>query len=137
MIGLARFIDEHGEAVNYDLLTRTAYQVNDVGGALSWGAFYAFIKNLGSDSALARDLGKSTGWETVLQTNTLLADIFDLLQVIHADLIHWMSHGKKKTNFKPYPRPGADKDKKRRLGSGAMPFDELREWIRRGNNGKR
>lgn len=136
MIGLARFLDEHVEAVNYDLLTRTTYQADDVGGALTWGAFYAFVKNLGSDSALARDLGKSTGWETTLQTNTMLADIFDLLQVIHADLVFWMSKGKKKAKTKPYPRPGRDEDKKRRLGSGAMPFDQLREWLRRGNHGK-
>lgn len=110
--------------------------MNDVGGALSWGAFYAFIKNLGSDSALARDLGKSTGWETTLQTNTILADIFDMLQVIHADLVAMMSSGKKKAKNKPYPRPGGDKDKKRRLGSGAMPADQLREWLRRDKRGQ-
>lgn len=137
MIGLARFLSEHSEAVNYDLLTRTTYQVDDIGGALSWGALYSFIKNLGSDSALARDLGKSTGWETTLQTNTMLADIFDLLEVIHADLVFWMSKGKKKKNIKPYPRPGRDEDKKRKIGKGAMPLDQLREWLRRDKHGKR
>lgn len=137
MIGLARFLSEHSEAVNYDLLTRTTYQVDDIGGALSWGALYSFIKNLGSDSALARDLGKSTGWETTLQTNTMLADIFDLLQVIHADLVFWMSKGKKKAKTKPYPRPGRDEDKKRKIGKGAMPLDQLREWLRRDKHGKR
>ena len=137
MIGLARFLSEHSEAVNYDLLTRTTYQVDDIGGALSWGALYSFIKNLGSDSALARDLGKSTGWETTLQTNTMLADIFDLLEVIHADLVFWMSKGKKKKKIKPYPRPGRDEDKKRKIGKGAMPLDQLREWLRRDKHGKR
>ena len=112
-------------------MTRTQYQVDDIGGALSWGALYAFIKNLGGDSALARDLGKATGWETTLQTNIILADIFDLLQVIHADLVAWASGGKKKAKNKPYPRPGRAEDNKRKLGTGAMPLKELREWMNR------
>lgn len=111
-------------------MTRTNYQINDIGEALSWASLYAFIKNLGSDSALARDLGKATGWENTLQTNVILADIFDMLQVIHADLVAWSSGGKKKTKFKPYPRPGADADKKRRLGKNALPLPELREWMK-------
>ena len=131
MIGLARFVEEHGEALNYDLITRTNYKTDDIGGALSWGALYAFIKNLGSDSALARDLGKSTGWETTLQTNVMLADIFDLLQVIHADLVYWMSKGKKKAKTKPYSRPGKGEDKKRKLGTGTMPASELFAWFNR------
>lgn len=124
-------MNEHGEALNYDLMTRTHYQIDDIGGALSWGSLYSFIKNLGGDSATARELGKATGWETTLQTNILLADIFDLLQVIHADIVAWASGGKKKANNKPYPRPGAAEDKKRKVGKGAMPLTELREWMNR------
>ena len=135
MISLARLVTEHDEALNYDLLTRTNYNTDDIGGALSWGALYAFIKNLGGDSALARDLGKATGWETTLKTNAILADIFDLLQVIHAELVHWKSGGKKKPKTKPYPRPGRDENNKRKLGRGAMPLDELREWMRRRRHG--
>lgn len=131
IVSLSRFVREHEGALNYDLLTRTKYNTDDIGGALSWSALYAFIKNLGSDSALARDLGKSTGWETTLQTNVILADIFDLLQVIHADLIYWMSHGKKKANTTPYPRPGKAEDKKRKLGHGTMPASELFAWFMR------
>lgn len=116
-------------------MTRTRYQTDDIGGALSWSALYSFIKNLGGDSALARDLGKSTGWETTLKTNAILADIFDLLQVIHAELVHWKSGGKKKSKIKPYPRPGRDEDNKRKLGKGALPLDELREWMRRRRHG--
>lgn len=124
-------IEEHGQALNYDLLTRTNYQITDIGGALSWGALYAFIKNLGGDSALARDLGKATGWETTLKTNIILADIFDMLQVIHADLVAWASGGKKKANNKPYPRPNQKDETKRKYGNGAMPLSELRDWIRK------
>lgn len=110
-------------------MTRTRYQINDIGEALPWASLYAFIKNLGTDSALARDLGKATGWETTLKTNSILADIYDMLQVIHADIISWSSRGKRKGKIKPYPRPGADADKKRKLGKNALPLPELRKWI--------
>ena len=98
--------------------------MDDVGGALSWSALNSFVRNLDSGSALARDLGKSTGWENTLMTNQILADIYDLLQVVAI-----MLSGKKK-QIKPYPRPGREDDKKR-IGSGAIPVTDLREWIRR------
>ena len=95
-----------------------------MGGTLSWGSLHSFIKNLGSDSALAKELGKSTGWENTLTTNQILADIYDILQVI-AILIT-----RKRKRITPYPRPGADKNN-RKLGKGAMPLNELREWFKR------
>ena len=82
--------------------------MNDVGGALSWCALDSFVRNLDTESALARDLGKSTGWENTVQTNIILADLYDLLQTINANLV---SLGGKKANIKPYPRPKRDKDK--------------------------
>lgn len=134
-MGLARFVRAHGEALSYDLLTRTNYQLDDIGGTLKWSSLYSFIKNLDGDSALAKDMGHSTGWETTLKTNVILADIFDMLQVIHADLVAWASGGHKKANNKPYPRPGREEDNKRKMGKGAMPLTELREWFRRRSNG--
>ena len=103
-----------------------------MGGTLSWGSLHSFIKNLGTDSALAKELGKSTGWEDTLTTNQILADIYDILQVI-AILI-----SRKRKRITPYPRPGADKDK-RKIGKGAMPFDDLKEWFirKREKYGKR
>lgn len=105
-----------------------------MGGALSWGSLASFIKNLGTDSALARDLDKATGWEDTIKTNAILADIYDLLQVINANLVSFASGGKKKPKIKPYPRPGGDKNTKR-LGRGALPLDQLREWIKERQHG--
>lgn len=81
------------------------------------------------DSALARDLDKSTGWEDTLTTNRILADIYDLLQTINANLLRM---GGKTVKVKPYPRPRA---KPKTLGKGAMPWAELQEWFKkkRGN----
>ena len=101
-----------------------------MGGTLSWSSLQSFIKKVGTDSALAKELGKSTGWEDTLTTNQILADIFDLLQVI-AILI-----SRKRKRITPYPRPGKDKNN-RKLGKGALPFNELREWFRRRQNGQR
>lgn len=107
-----------------------------MGGALRWSSLFSFIRNLGSDSALARDLGKRTGWEDTLQTNALLADIYDMLQVINANLVGLASGGKVKKKIKPYPRPGKDDDKKR-IGKKAMPATELLDWIKEKQNGRR
>lgn len=114
-------------------MTRTNYQIDDIGGALSWGSLYSFIKNLRGDSALAHDLGKSTGWEDTMRTNAILADIYDLLQVINANLCT-MGGGKRK-KITPYPRPGKEDENKRKIGKGALPVDDLREWLRRKRNG--
>ena len=103
--------------------------MDDVGGALSWSALNSFVRNLDSGSALARDLGKSTGWENTLTTNQILADIYDLLQVIVIMLSH------KRKSIKPYPRPGKDDNNERKIGKGGLPIDKLREWIRSKQHG--
>lgn len=127
IISLADFVLEHRKAIEYDLLTRTGFQINDVGGALSWCALDSFIRNLDTDSALARDFGKSTGWENTIQTNTILADLYDLLQVINANLISL--GGDKPKKIKPYPRPNGEKNIKK-IGKGALPYEELKKWIK-------
>jgi len=119
-------IDDHYEAINYDLLTRTGYSLDDVGGRLSWSALYSFVKNLDSASALARELGKSTGWETILKTNAILADIYDLLAVI--------ASGKRIKNAKPYPRPGKENYTVRKIGKDPMTPEDLRKWYFKEND---
>ena len=129
IISLARFVEEHAGAIEYDLITRTRYKLEDIGGALPWGSLHSFIQYLGTDSALAQDLGKATGWETRVQTNAILADIYDVLSAINSNLIAFASGGKKKVKPKPYPRPGRDRENTRKFGKGALPIPELREWI--------
>lgn len=115
-------------------MTKTQYNFDDIGGALPWRSLSSFIKNLDSGSALARDLGKSTGWEDTIRTNAILADIYDLLQRINSNIVA-IGGGKPTKNIKPYPRPGKDEDNTRKIGKGGLPVDELREWIRRRRNG--
>ena len=127
---------EHYEAIEYDLITRTAYTLDDVGGRLSWSALSSFIKNLDTGSALAKDLDKTTGWENTLQANIILADIYDLLQVTNSLLVAMATQGKKRKKIKPYPRPGKDRNT-RKLGKGAMPLNALSKWMEGMRNGKR
>ena len=127
---------EHYEAIEYDLITRTAYTLDDVGGRLSWSALSSFIKNLDTGSALAKDLDKTTGWENTLQANIILADIYDLLQVTNSLLVAIATQGKKRKKITPYPRPGKDRNT-RKLGKGAMPLNALSKWMEEMRNGKR
>lgn len=83
------------------------------------------------------DLQKTTGWESTVKTNAILADIYDLLQAIHAALIAMASGGKKKVKVKPYPRPGRAEENSRKIGKGALPYNELREWIKERQSGRR
>ena len=123
ILSLAKFVIEHRKAVEYDLLTRTGYQIEDIGGALSWSALSSFVSFLGTDSALARDMGRSTGWEETLKTNAMLADLYDLIQVLNANIC------RSRKKIKPYPRPGKEAEDTKRIGKQAMPHAELRNWI--------
>ena len=116
------------------MMTRTSYTLDDLGGSLKWGALKSFIKNVGPDSALARDLGKQTGWENTLKTNVILADIYDLLQVINSNICALANKGKSRKQIKPYPRPGKGDDKKRKIGKGAVTLEAMRDFIRRRTN---
>lgn len=108
------------------MLTRTHFQLDDVGGVLSWNALNSFLKCLGDDSMTVRAAGKATGWSNTLKTNEILADIYDLLTVIHTDIC---ALGGKKVKPKPYPRPNDKDNNVRHIGSNPLPYDELREWI--------
>jgi len=80
-------------------------------------------------------MDKQTGWENTIKTNAILADIYDLLQAINANLIAFATGGKKKAKVKPYPRPGKDNDNVHKIGKGALPPDKLHKWIQERQHG--
>ena len=65
-------------------------------------------------------------WSGTMKTNVILADIYDMLAMINANLCA-MGSGKKAKKPKAYKRPG-DKDKQK-IGKKSLPPDELREWF--------
>ena len=128
---LCEFTNEHKEAIQYDLMTSAGLELDEVGGSLSMGAFSSFIKGLATDyeSELWRSTHEDMAiWSTTLKTNALLADIYDLLAQLNANMVGGFGR-KKAAKVKPMQRPWL-KDKTKRIGGkGALPKDKLREWI--------
>ncbi len=141
-MSLAMFVEDHREAIEYDLLTLTGHELADVGRTLSWGALASFLAYEQSGSALDRDInGDDSIWSAVIKTNGILADIYDQLAQINENLVAIGS--KKKANpVKLYPRPGIEPENEniRHFGKGALPVDELEAWFemkRKEYNGRR
>lgn len=128
MIGLAKFVEEHHGAVEYDLLSETGYELNDIGSTLSWGALSSFISNLEGNSATAREIEPElSGWSSVAKTNAILADIFDVLSAINANL-KALGSGSRAKSPEKYPRP-KKKNEKNKIFKSSMPMAEMRAWI--------
>lgn len=137
---LSKFINEHETAISYDLLTQTNYNLEDIGGALSWSAFSSFVRNLSVDSATFRSMNPDLSvWGTRIKTNFILADIYDLLAIINSNMIALGTHSLPKKP-KAYPRPNKNtKDENtQKIGKDGMPPDQLRKWFdERRRNGRR
>lgn len=131
MIGLAKQIQEHRGAIEYDLLTKTGHSIDDIGRSLSWDALDSFLSNIGLDSALGRELHpEEAEWCTTTKANKMLAEVIDLLAQINANLVA-IGDKKPAKKPKPYPRPwkkGPSAEEKH-IGSGALPPDKLRQWF--------
>ena len=103
--------------------------MDDVGRTLPWSALGAFLHHIDVDGEIARELDPDlAAWGGTIKTNAILADIYDLLGLINANLVA-MGSGKKATKPKPYKRPG-DNDSKH-IGKNALPPDQLREWFKK------
>ena len=114
--------------MTFDLITRTGYDLADVGRGLSWSALDSFVKNTPPDGALMRELRPDIAeWATLPKTNALLADIYDELAAINANLCA-KGTGKKPKRPKPYPRPGAKNTTTRHIGT-PLPIEELKKRI--------
>ena len=109
---------------------KVGYELNDIGGSLSWRALDSFIRNLSLNSATMRELNPELArWDTQLQTNTILADIYDMLAALNYNVL-CMASKQKPQQPKSYPRPGKNEDEdKKKIGKGALPVADLREWF--------
>lgn len=127
---LARLVDEHGPALDYDLITRTRYQLRDIGGALSWGALRHFVQFLPRSSALHQDIQPYTDaerWTRGDATASLLADIYDLLAMMRAEAaVKGTEH--KPRRPKPHPRPGMKPMGTTHIGKDPIPISEFEDW---------
>jgi hypothetical protein len=128
MIGLAKFVEEHHGAIEYDLLKKTGHEINDIGDTLSWGALSSFVSNMEADSATVREIEPElSGWSSVAKTNAILADIFDVLSAINSNL-KAIGSGTRAKSPEKYPRP-KKKTEKNKIFKSSMPMAEMRAWI--------
>lgn len=130
IVSLAKAVTQYRGAINYDLLRQTGHEIRDIGTTISWQALNDFISHSGPDSAIMRELNPDLAeWSNTLKTNTILADIWDQLAQINANLVA-MATRKPARKPKQYPRPGKkDQDDTKHYGSGALPKNDLREWM--------
>lgn len=120
IISLVRLVENHGRALEYDLMTSTGRTLNEymTMGAAGKVALLSFVKHLPPDSALNREINPKEDawiWATTTKTNAILADLFDAFVA---------ANSKKGKRPKPYPRP----KKKEKIGRGAIPIKDFWSW---------
>ena len=121
ILGLCCLLDEHSEAIEYDLLT-LGRRLDDLGTPdLSWRDLYVITRHLPATSALRRAAGN--GEEPWTVTDYLLALVVDALNGAN-----WQRAGKKGA-AKPVaiPRPG-EAPKGERWGADPIPLSEFDSW---------
>lgn len=129
MTSLAVAMRYHESALEYDLMTMTGRTLSEY---LDMGhegivALCHFVRHLGLDSKLAREMaGFEAGpFDSGTQTNALLAELFDVLAGINANLVQLSSKSRVKRP-KPFPRPWR-KDESR-IGRDPIPVSKFAEW---------
>ena len=107
----------------------TGHSLEDVGKTLSWSALGSFLRHPEIDGEIAKELDPDlASWGSTLKTNAILADIYDILAMINANICA-MGSGKRAKKPQGYKRPG-DRDKQK-IGKNALPAEELRAWLKR------
>lgn len=126
-------MDEHSDAVEYDLMTRVGATLDDVPARIPWRALSAFVRKLDPQSATFAELNPElAAWVMPTQVQKMIADVYDRL----GDLWNVCALGatrRRQRPATPYPRPGKGKGKKV-FGSGAIPIGEFDAWWEEGAN---
>ena len=127
MIGLLDFIEEHREAVAYDLIA-LGYRLRDFPSpALTYGDLMVVVKQSPRESAIARSVDPDASQWGVGEH--LLAGAADSL----AWLVWAKSEDaeKRRNRPKPIPRPGlVDPDQEQRtIGAEPVSLDELDDFL--------
>ena len=126
MIGLLDFIEEHREAVAYDLLKLGLRLRNFPSPSLTYGDMAVIVRQSSQDSAIARSVDpEQSAWT-----------LSDQLLALVGDYLAWIAwsktaDGEKGRNRpKPIPRPGVEPDEDvRTFGSDPVALDELDAFL--------
>lgn len=121
---LCLLLEEHSEAIQYDLLVmgRRLEQLGTP--ALSWWDLLVIVKHSGPSSALARALQPDlAAWASGMVAADLLAVVADLLAAAN-----WQRQGKKSApKPKRIKRPGVNNDDKK-YGRAPIPIKDFEDW---------
>lgn len=129
--GLCQLVDEHGGALEYDLMTRAGMTLDDVPARVTWPALRSFVTHLGPDSALyAEQNPDGAAWWQPWGRAAILADIYDAIAAFATGYATAnRGRGPKPKPPKPYPRPWRTaQDNGRQVGRGAVPVSEFDDW---------
>ena len=122
--GLALLLEEHGEAVEYDLLVM-GRSLDDLGTpALTWRDLFVIVRQAPPTSALARALEPDlAAWASGQVLADLTATVADLLAAGN-----WQRQGKKSApRPKRIKRPGQDNGEKK-FGRAPIPVKDFDDW---------
>lgn len=124
ILGLLELLDEHQEAVEYDLIA-LGLRLRDLGTPiLTWRDLLVIIRQLPETSALVRELRRDAP-EWWPRTDQLLAAVFDQLAILAWQNTDDARNGRNKPE--PLPRPGIEPVNT--YGSEAIPIDEMADWL--------
>lgn len=140
MISLVRTVDVHGEAIDYDLMTRTRWTLRDwEEGRLDSRSLTRFVKGLGPGSAFFKasspDQADTAAWVDGTATCALIAELIDAMRSGMTALAY-KGTGKRPPNVEPYPRPWA-KGRTASYGRDAIPIEDFDEWYYGGDSWQR
>ncbi|MBQ9005363.1 MAG: hypothetical protein IJ092_03200 [Atopobiaceae bacterium] len=112
----------------------TRFTLDDLGGALSWRALLHFVRYLGGESALKREVdppGEEEQWASGALVAPLLADVIDAINWFNWSFIAANSKkGRKPKRPKPVRRPWLTDEQLgvRRVGRGGIPVQDFDAW---------
>ena len=123
---------DHGGALDYDLMTKTRYTIDDVGERLSVRSLSHFLLNLPPDSATMRAIhpedAERLAWSEGHANAQILAVLVDEVRELK-----WMyqsySERRRHARPKPFPTPwDASSDESKRIGKGAVSVADFETW---------
>lgn len=125
---------DHGGALDYDLMTLTAYTIDDVGGRLPVGSLAHFLQNLPPDSATMRELfpeeAERVAWMGGRATAQLVACLID--EVRGLQWLYQSAHHRGSVRRpRPIETPWTDERDSgvRRIGSEPVTIAEFDAWF--------
>lgn len=130
--GLARTVELYGEAIDYDLMTRTRWTLRDwEDGRLDSRSLTRFVLGLGFDSAYYRachpEDRNSIAWVDGSAECALIAELIDTVRA-SANALAYKGTGKRPPKLIPYPRPWQKDTSVQHFGRDPIPIGDFDRW---------